>query len=122
MQQMNKKIVKYTLIFSLFCSLVCAIIFHSQMIQVFIAVWIGCLTGLVGYRKIVQMALNIPTDEIAGKKIGTQEYMKRYLMYGLVLVICQLMEFPILAVLVGLMCNKGAILLYALKEKEDFHE
>ena len=77
---------------------------------------------LSGYRKIVQMALNIPTDEIAGKKIGTQEYMKRYLMYGLVLVICQLMELPILAVLVGLMCNKGAILLYALKEKEDFHE
>ena len=122
MQQMNKKIVKYTLIFSLFCSIACAMIFHSQMIQVFIAVWIGCLTGLVGYRKIVQMALNIPTDEIAGKKIGTQEYMKRYLMYGLVLVICQLMELPILAVLVGLMCNKGAILLSALKEKEDFHE
>lgn len=122
MQQMNKKIVKYTLIFSLFCSLVCAVIFHSQMIQVFIAVWIGCLTGLVGYHKIVQMALNIPTDEAAGKKMGTQEYMKRYLMYGLVLVVSQLMELPILAVLVGLMCNKGAILLYALKEKEDFHE
>ena len=52
MQQMNKKIVKYTLIFSLFCSIACAMIFHSQMIQVFIAVWIGCLTGLVGYRKI----------------------------------------------------------------------
>ena len=122
MQQMNKKIKRYTLAFSLFCSIACAMIFHSQMIQVFIAVWIGCLTGLVGYRKIFQMALNIPTDEIAGKKIGTQEYMKRYLMYGLVLVICQLMELPILAVLVGLMCNKGAILLYALKEKEDFHE
>lgn len=38
------------------------------MIQVFIAVWIGCLTGLVGYHKIVQMALNIPTDEAAGKR------------------------------------------------------
>lgn len=122
MQQMNKKIKRYTLVFSLFCSIACAMIFHSQMIQVFIAVWIGCLTGLVGYHKIVQMALNIPTNEAAGKKIGTQEYMKRYLMYGLVLVICQFMGLPILAVLVGLMCNKGAILLYALKEKEDFHE
>ncbi len=122
MQQMNKKIKRYTLIFSLFCSIACAMIFHSQMIQVFIAVWIGCLTGLVGYHKIVQMALNIPTDEVAGKKMGTLEYMKRYLMYGLVLVVCQCMELPILAVLVGLMCNKGAILLYALKEKEDFHE
>ena len=122
MQQMNKKIKRYTLAFSLFCSIACAMIFHSQMIQVFIAVWIGCLTGLVGYLKIVQMALYIPTDEAAGKKMGTQEYMKRYLMYGLVLVVCQLMELPILAVLVGLMCNKGAILLYALKEKEDFHE
>ena len=122
MQQMNKQIKKYTLAFSLFCSIACAMIFHSQMIQVFIAVWIGCLTGLVGYHKIVQMALNIPKDEAAGKKIGTQEYMKRYLMYGLVLVVSQLMELPILAVLVGLMCNKGAILLYALKEKEDFHE
>ena len=122
MQQMNKQIKKYTLTFSLFCSIACAMIFHSQMIQVFIAIWIGCLTGLVGYHKIVQMALNILTDEAAGKKIGTQEYMKRYLMYGLVLVVCQLMELPILAVLVGLMCNKGAILLYALKEKEDFHE
>ena len=121
MQQMNKKIVKYTLIFSLFCSIACAMIFHSQMIQVFIAVWIGCATGLFGYHKIVQMALNIPADEGAGKKVGTQEYMKRYFMYGFVL-ICQLMELPILAVLVGLMCNKGAILLYALKEKEDFHE
>lgn len=49
--------------------------------------------------------------------MGTQEYMKRYLMYGLVLVVSQLMELPILAVLVGLMCNKGAILLYALKER-----
>lgn len=122
MQQMNKQIKKYTLAFSLFCSIACAMIFHSQMIQVFIAVWIGCLTGLVGYHKIVQMALNIPMDEAAGKKMGTQEYMKRYLMYGLVLVVSQLMELPILAVLVGLMCNKGAILLYALKEKEDFHE
>lgn len=122
MQQMNKQIKKYTLAFSLFCSIACAMIFHSQMIQVFIAVWIGCLTGLVGYHKIVQMALNIPADEAAGKKMGTQEYMKRYLMYGLVLVVSQLMELPILAVLVGLMCNKGAILLYALKEKEDFHE
>ena len=102
MQQMNKQIKKYTLAFSLFCSIACAMIFHSQI-----------YSGL---------ALNIPTDEAAGKKMGTQEYMKRYLMYGLVLVVCQLMELPILAVLVGLMCNKGAILLYALKEKEDFHE
>ena len=54
MQQMNKKIEKYTIILSLICSLICAFVFHSQMIQVFIAVWIGCLTGLVGYRKIVQ--------------------------------------------------------------------
>lgn len=122
MQQMNKEIKKYTLAFSLFCSVACAMIFHSQMIRVFIAVWIGCLAGLVGYHKIVQMALNIPTDEATGKKIGTQEYMKRYLMYGLVLVVCQFIELPILAVLVGFMCNKGAILLYALKEKEDFHE
>ena len=122
MQQMNKQIKKYTLAFSLFCSIACAMIFHSQMIQVFIAVWIGCLTGLVGYHKIVQMALNIPTDEAAGKKMGTQEYMKRYLLYGLALVVSHLMDMPIFAVLVGLMCNKGAILLYALKEKEDFHE
>ena len=122
MQQMNKKIEKYTMILSLICSLICAFVFHSQMIQVFIAVWIGCATGLFGYHKIVQMALNIPADEGAGKKVGTQEYMKRYFMYGFVLVVCQLMKLPILAVLAGLMCNKGAILLYALKEKEDFHE
>ena len=57
MQQMNKKIVKYTLIFSLFCSIACAMIFHSQMIQVFIAVWIGCLTGLVGYHLLLQLSL-----------------------------------------------------------------
>ena len=39
MQQMNKKIVKYTLIFSLFCLFgLSLVIFHSQMIQVFIAV------------------------------------------------------------------------------------
>ena len=105
MQQMNKKIEKYTIILSLICSLICAFVFHSQMIQVFIAVWIGCATGLFGYHKM-----------------GTQEYMKRYFMYGFVLVVCQLMKLPILAVLAGLMCNKGAILLYALKEKEDFHE
>ena len=37
MQQMNKQIKKYTLAFSLFCSIACAMIFHSQMIQVFIA-------------------------------------------------------------------------------------
>jgi len=35
MQQMNKQIKKYTLAFSLFCSIACAMIFHSQMIQVF---------------------------------------------------------------------------------------
>ena len=68
MQQMNKKIEKYTIILSLICSLICAFVFHSQMIQVFIAVWIGCATGLFGYHKIVQMALNIPADEGAGKK------------------------------------------------------
>lgn len=122
MQQMNRKITKFTLIFSLISSFICAILFHSQMVRVFLAVWIGCGTGLFGYYKIVQMALNIPSEEQAGKKIGTQEYVKRYVMYGVVFVFCQCIHLPILAVLVGLMCNKGAILLYALKEKEDFHE
>ena len=75
MQQMNKQIKKYTLAFSLFCSIACAMIFHSQMIQVFIAVWIGCLTGLVGYHKIVQMALNIPTDEAAGCNSLSNRYL-----------------------------------------------
>lgn len=122
MKKMNKIICVYTLILSGITSAFCACIFHAMMLQVFIAVWIGCFTGLFGYFMIVRMALNIPTKEADGKKVGTQEYVKRYLIYGLIFVLCQLSNLPILAVLLGLMCNKGAILFYALNKKEDFHE
>lgn len=122
MQKMNRKIVYYTLFLSFCGSVILACIFHSQIFSVFIAVWIGGITGLYGYYRIVQMVLRIPSDEQTSKKMGTQEYMKRYLMYGIVLVLCQLIQIPVLGVLAGFMCHKGALLLYALKDKEDLHE
>lgn len=122
MQKMNRKIINYTLFLSFCSSVILACIFHSQLLNVFIAVWIGSILGLYGYYQITQMVLRIPSDEQAGKKMGTQEYVKRYMLYGIVLVLCQLIHIPVLGVLAGFMAHKGAILLYALKDKEDFHE
>ena len=66
--------------------------------------------------------INIPSNEMDGKKVGTQGYMKRYLFYGFILVLCHYLDFNLIGVLIGMMCNKGAILIYALIERKGLHE
>lgn len=118
MRTMNFRICIYSLVLCTLSSLI-SLYFG---IKVFIAVWIGCATGLIGYGMVVRMVLNIPSNEMDGKKVGTQGYMKRYLFYGFILVLCHYLDFNLIGVLIGMMCNKGAILIYALIERKGLHE
>ncbi len=118
MNELNRKIYLFTFLLTIFAS----IIGFYFGIKIFISIWIGCITGLIGYYMVVRMVLNIPSNEVDGKKAGTSGYVKRYLFYGIVFVACQYLQLSLLGVLIGIMCNKAAILIYALKEKEDLHE
>lgn len=118
MNELNKKICLYTCVLTIFVS----IIGCYFGIKIFISIWIGCITGLIGYYMVVHMVLNIPSNEEDGKKVGTSGYVKRYIFYGVVFVASHYLKLMLLGVLIGMMCNKLAILIYALKEKEDLHE
>lgn len=118
MSELNRKICLYTFLLTL-CSSIIGFYFGTM---VFVSIWIGCITGLIGYYMVVHMVLNIPLNEVDGKKVGTSGYVKRYIFYGVVFILCHYLQFPLLGVLIGMMCNKAAILIYALKEKEDLHE
>lgn len=117
---MEIKVYKYSCIIGLIVSLLGGIIFQSVFIGV--SILIGTLTGLIGFRMILRMVNTMPADEEAGKKIGQAGYMRRYLFYGLVLGVCAYFGLSVLGILIGLMCHKASLLLYAYLERKDLHE
>lgn len=117
MNRMQKRIELLSLLVTIPVSIVGFIIFKDK--NVLVGVWIGCLTALIGFRMIVQMAKMLNPDEEGAKKQGYRGYVFRYFMYGGIMFISAYVGVPILSVLAGMMCHKASLFIYSAIGKED---
>ncbi len=76
-----------------------------------IGIVIGTLTGLIGFNMIVSMAYRIEGE--GGGKSAAFNYLLRYIMYGCVFALGYMAGANILAMLVGFLCHKAALLVYS---------
>ena len=126
---MNKKIVIYSLLIGISVAIIAGLLFND--IYVLVGVLVGLGTGLIGYAMIVQMALSLKPDEkyeanqyrYETDKLGRIEkcegaanYIVRYIIYAVIFGFFVYLNISIIALLVGFLCHKLSIFVYALLE------
>lgn len=89
-------------------------------IKSFLGTWTGVALGLIGYHMIVAMAVSLNQEEDSKAK-GRNSYIVRYAFYGIVLAVMTMLGIPTLSMLAGFMIHKASLLIYASKERKDFH-
>lgn len=114
---MQKRIEVISLLVTVLVSIVGFIIFKDK--NVFVGIWIGCMTGLIGFRMIIQMANMLNPNEEGAKKQGYQSYVFRYFIYGGIMFASAYVGVPVLSVLAGMMCHKASLFIYSAIGKED---
>ena len=113
---MNKKILNNSLgIVAIPC--IVSFIFFKDW-KVVLGLLAGLAIALLGYRMIIAMTLSLRPDEKSGQKQGSLGYVVRYLFYICTFVLLVVLGIPVLALLVGFLCHKAAILLYVVLNRE----
>ena len=113
---MNKKILNYSLGIVPIVCIVSFILFKDW--KVVLGLLAGLAIALLGYRMIIAMTLSLRPDEKSGQKQGSLGYVVRYLFYICTFVLLVVLGIPVLALLVGFLCHKAAILLYVVLNRE----
>lgn len=113
---MNKKILNYSLGIVAIVCIVSFILFKDW--KVVLGLLAGLAIALLGYRMIIAMMLSLRPDEKSGQKQGSLGYVVRYLFYICTFVLLVVLGIPVLALLVGFLCHKAAILLYVVLNRE----
>lgn len=113
---MNKKILNYSLGIVAIVCIVSFILFKDW--KVVLGLLAGLAIALLGYRMIIAMTLSLRPDEESGQKQGSLGYVVRYLFYICTFVLLVVLGIPVLALLVGFLCHKAAILLYVVLNRE----
>ena len=116
-QVMSKKIIEWSVFFTAGVSILAG--FFFQDIKVVLGIILGQVIALVGYLIIVRMALSLGTDEKAGKSQGMTGYLVRYLLYACFFGFGAYTGLSVIALLIGFLCHKAAILLYAYQQRKD---
>ena len=117
---MNKKIVIYSLLIGISVAIIAGLLFND--IYVLVGVLVGLGTGLIGYAMIVQMALSLKPDEkyeanqYRYETEGAANYIVRYIIYAVIFGFFVYLNISIIALLVGFLCHKLSIFVYALLE------
>lgn len=119
MTVMNKEIRKLTLILALLLGGISIMVFQGAFQSITIGIFIGALSGIIGYNMIVHMSNSIEYYENPKAK-GYSSYVKRYAVYTLIFALSVYKGVNIFALLAGMLCHKAAILIYVfLHRKED---
>ncbi|EOS62112.1 hypothetical protein C815_00124 [Firmicutes bacterium M10-2] len=106
---------KYAVILGILC--VCfAFVFFGMPSA--IGICVGVVTGQLGLVMIIRFARTIGSQAKANRS-GLKQYVLRYFMYGIIMVIFAYIGVPVLSVLIGFMCTKGAILMYSQKLRKE---
>ncbi len=108
---MVKEIRALSLLLALICSLLALALFFEAWKAVLAGIWIGVCTGLMGFGMIVAMSERL-TPDVDGRRIGMSSYARRFLLYTLIFVLAVHSGVSVFALLAGMLCHKGSILLY----------
>ena len=114
-----KKLFVQTGIYSLFLAVPCiCIAFFAFGWRSAAGIVIGLALGMTGLFLIIRFARSIGTDPKA-RRAGLIQYVLRYCLYGIVMAFFAWRSIPVLAMLAGFMCTKGAILIYSQKLRKE---
>ena len=119
MVRMRKAIASLTLALALIVDGFAVMLFQDQFVEIGVGILVGALTGLIGFSMIIRMSSTI---ELYGnpKAKGYSSYVKRYGIYTLIFALAAWRGVNIVALLVGMLLHKGAILIYVfIHRKED---
>ena len=117
-KKMLRSIYLYTGICTTFCAIIAWVLFGTPS---FIGVGIGAILGVGGFYHIVRFCQSI-NGEVNGKKAGIANYAVRYLVYGVVMFGFACLKIPVLSMLAGLLCHKGAILIYSIHTRKEMDD
>lgn len=117
-QAMVRSIRRQTLWLALIVSLLSVVFFYHQWKMIFCGIWIGAITGLAGFEQIVRMTLKLGEGG-NDRAIGVSGYMRRYVFYALVFLCAISVKINPLALLAGMLCHKGSILLYTFIHRKE---
>ncbi len=111
LKQLCTGVFLWTLGLSAFASLAAILFFPGT--QAGLGVWCGAAVAMAGFMMIVSQYKDFGTENPKGK--GVAGYLLRYAFYALTLGILAYAGIPVLALLTGIVCQKGAVLFYSLK-------
>lgn len=115
-----QEIRKYSYILMLIAVLLSLVFFFDSFKEISIGIIVGTLCAVMGFNMIIKFSEKINGDSVNVTGGSYSSYLRRYLLYALVLILCAYVEIPLLAVLAGFLCHKGAIVLYSfIHRKED---
>ena len=117
-KKMSKSIVNTTSAIGLVCAIISWVFFGFYAC---LGVGIGSLLGVFGFIHIVRFCQSIDGDT-NGKKAGMVDYTIRYLLYGIVMFSFAYLGIPVLAMLAGFLCHKGAILIYSIHTRKEMDD
>lgn len=119
-KRMYQQIRYYSCVLMLIAVLLSLVFFFEYSKEVSIGIIIGTLCGVIGFNMIIKFSEKINGDNVNVSGGAYNAYMRRYLMYAIVIALCAYVGIPLLAVLVGILCNKAAIVLVSfINRKED---
>lgn len=107
-KQMIRQVQLYSLSIMAVVALI-SLLFKDKSIT--IGIIIGTLTGLIGFNMIVSMAYRIEGE--GGAKQAVFNYLLRYLLYGCIFALGYMAGANLLAMLIGFVCHKIALLVYS---------
>lgn len=119
-KQTYQEIRKYSFIIMGIAILLSIAFFFQSAKEVMIGIAIGTCTGVMGFQMIIKFSEQINGESYNVSRGSYNSYVRRYMMYTIILMLCAYVEIPVLAVLVGFVCHKSAIVYYSfLHRKED---
>ena len=111
LKKLSERILISTLILALPCMMIAFLVFSWPAL---FGVLIGTILVIVGFLAIVRFCKTIESKPNA-KRQGSLNYVLRFCLYGCVMAFFAYWHVPVLAMLVGILCNKLAILLVSMK-------
>lgn len=118
MKKMSISICQYTGVLAFVCAIIVWVCFGTLA---FFGVGIGAILGIAGFFHIVMFCQHV-NGETEGKKAGFMNYAVRYFLYGVVMFGFAYLHIPVLSMLAGLVCHKGAILLYSIHTRKEMDD
>lgn len=114
----GNEIRKITLALMLVVSGLSLLVFHGSFQSITLGIIIGAMCGLLGFGMIERMCSNIELYTNA-KGRGQGAYVKRYALYTLVFALSIYKGVHPLALLVGMLCHKVSIVIYAILHRKE---